>query len=101
MLAYFEQHVTMPFLNCVAKVDAAKLLTLQQRMFEELLQGNPKTLQEYEVPSRFESIVLTGELERKLHPLLCTAAAECLQRQSGAEYGFPGMMINKHRFAQF
>ncbi len=92
MIAYFGQHVTMPFLNCIELVDAVELMRLQKQMHQDLLQANSRTLRDYELPPSDNRAVieLTGELETKLHKILCDAAAECLQRQSGAEYGFAG-----------
>ena len=40
MLAYFGQHVTMPFLNCIELVDAVELMRLQKQMHQDLLQAN-------------------------------------------------------------
>ena len=88
MLAYFGQLLSFPLLNSVEKLNAEELLNLLPLLHKQLLQDKTTLLKEYEMKSGWQEVFLSGDLEQKLHHLMCQAAAECLQLQCGREYGF-------------
>ena len=89
MLAYFNKHVTFPFLNCVELSDIPQLKVLLPKLHSDLRQCDISTLKEFIVNQQHVVIDdLDGELETNLLNLMCFEAAECIQLQCGREYGF-------------
>ena len=81
MMAYFGQHLTMPFLNCIERVDAHELMQLQKQMHQDLLISNSTTLQKYELPISKDhpAIEITGELETQLHKVTLLIFLYCFE----------------------
>ena len=100
LLAYFNHHVTFPFLHAVEKVTTPQLKKILPQLHQDLLEGKIDTLKDYVIESKIGNVdILSGDLELKMLPMLTKAAADCIQLQCGREYGFAANSDTDHRAA--
>ena len=96
VLAYFTQHVTFPFLNCVEKSSQEELLALLPKLHSDLKAKKVDTLSQFEVEMRHVPVhEPTTDLGFKLLNLMCISAADGVMLQCGGEYGFAGESSNR------
>ena len=89
VLAYFNHHVTFPFLHCVEKSTQEDLLVILPQLYNDLRAGNIKTLHKFVIEMRHVPVHKPEtELGAKLIRLMCIGAADGVMLQCGAEYGF-------------
>ena len=88
-LAYFNHHVTFPFLNCVELSSQEELLDILPRLHQDLLVSNVGTLNKFVVSIRGMSTPkLTTETSQMIVKEMSAAAADAIKLQCGREYGF-------------
>ena len=88
-LAFFNHHVTFPFLNCVECSSQEELLVFLPKLHKELLEKRTETLSEFAVSIHGMPVPkISTELETEIVGMMCVSAAEAVLRQCGREYGF-------------
>ena len=91
-LGYFTIKTTLPFINCVKKCSQEKLLEILPLLYQDLLAGNPNTLEEYKV--QYKHIIvedLTNQIQKDAFRMMCLDATAGIKLQCGREYGFGHM----------
>ena len=91
LLAYFTKKITLPFLNCVEKCSQEQLLEILPLLYQDLLAGNPNTLEEYQVEDKHVVEDLTNQIQKDAFSMMCVDAAAGIKLQCGGEYGFGDM----------
>ena len=80
LLAYFNKHVTFPFLYCVEISDIPSLKTILPKLHADLLNCDISTLKNFVIERKNVNVDnLNTELEMKMLNLLCYSAAACIQ----------------------
>ena len=88
-LAFFNFHVTFPFLNCIECSSQSDLLKILPSLYKSLLEKRTDTLSEFVVQIHGMPIpTLTTELAKEVCGMMCLSAAEAIKLQCGREYGF-------------
>jgi hypothetical protein len=88
-LAFFNHHVTFPFLHCVEISSQEELLDIIPKLYQALLNMKTNTLQKFVVNIRGMPVpTLTIDASREIVAKMCVSAAESLHRQCGREYNF-------------
>ena len=88
-LAYFNHHVTFPYLNCVEVSSQEELLKIMPQLYKDLLMNKVDTLNKFVVKiSGISTPTLTSETAEMVVKEMCQDAAEVLKLQCGKEYGF-------------
>lgn len=88
-LAYFNHHVTFPFLNCVEVSSQEELLKVLPQLHKDFLNHDTHTLEKFVVNIPGMSIPkLTTETAEMIVKEMCQAAAIAIKLQCGREYGF-------------
>ena len=90
-LSNFTYHITMPFLNCVERVDLNVLRDIIPKLFETLKSGSLRrdALAEYQVKwthANMDNQKLTSDLDHYLLKVLCKTAVEGFELQCAREY---------------
>ena len=76
-MAYFTKHVTLPYLNCVEKMNQKDLLTIFSQLYKDMLANNHNCLKDFHVDYRHVTVPdLTSETEKELMRLMMLKAAE-------------------------
>jgi hypothetical protein len=100
-LAYFNHHVTFPYLNCVEVSSQEELLKIMPQLYKDLLMNKVDTLNKFVVKiSGISTPTLTSETAEMVVKEMCQDAAEILKLQCGKEYGFssdPQRATDTHR----
>ena len=92
LLAYFTKKITLSFLNCVEKCSQEQLLEILPFLYQDLLAGNPNTLEEYQVEYKHVIVEdLTNQIQKDAFIMMCVDAAAGIKFQCGGEYGFGDM----------
>ena len=88
-LAYFNHHVTFPYLNCVEVSSQEDLLKIMPQLYKDLLMNKVDTLNKFVVKiSGISTSTLTSGTAEMVVKEMCQDAAEVLKLQCGKEYGF-------------
>ena len=91
LLAYFTKKITLPFLNCVEKCSQEQLLEILLLLYQDLLAGNPNTLEEYKVEYKHVIVEdLTNQIQKDTFSITVDADVR-IKLQCGREYGFGDM----------
>lgn len=88
-LAYFNHHLTFPFLNCVEGSSQEELLDIFPKLYKDLLEHNVDTLNKFVVSIHgMQTPKLPSDTAKMIVKEMCVAAAEAIKLQCGREYGF-------------
>ncbi|XP_066936520.1 uncharacterized protein [Clytia hemisphaerica] len=89
VLAFFNRHVTFPFLNCIENSSQDDLLNILPQLHKELLQQKTDTLKQFIVSIHgMSEPLMSNDLEKQIIGRMCLSAAGAVHRQCGREYGF-------------
>ena len=89
VLAYFTHKITLPFLYFVEVNTQDDLLAMFPLLFQDLLEGKMDTLKDYTVEYTHVRVNKpTESIAANILSMMCTDAANVLERQAGREYGF-------------
>ena len=88
-LAYFNHHVTFPFLNCIECSSQSDLLKILPKLYRSLLDKKMDVLSNFVVRIHGMPLpALTTDLSKEICQLMCVSAAKAVKLQCGREYGF-------------
>ena len=88
-LAYFNHHITFPFLNCVEVSSQDELLDIFPELCKDLLECKVGTLDKFVVSIHGVSTPkLSTDAAKAIMREMCVPAAEAIKLQCGREYGF-------------
>ena len=85
-LAYFNYHVTFPFLLCMERSSQSELLKILPSLYNDLLLKKVGTLKAFQLDINIKE---PSELGLQIINDMCLSAAEAIKLQCGREYGFP------------
>ena len=86
-LAFFNYHVTFPFLQCIEMSSQVGLCKILPQLYHDLLDKKIGTLSNFAVKMHGISVPeITSELAQNIINRMCSAAA--VKQQCGREYGF-------------
>ena len=89
VLAFFNHHLTLPFLNCVARRNQEDLVKMLPKFYDELMSGRTDTLNGFIVCIHYFNVVApTSDLFKIIISDFCVAAAAIIKLQCCREYGF-------------
>ena len=86
-LAYFNYHVTFPFLLCMERSSQTELLKILPSLYNDLLLKKVDTLKAFQFDIQRINIKEPSELGLQIINM-CLSAAEAIKLQCGREYGF-------------
>ena len=86
-LAYFNYHVTFPFLLCMERSSQTELLKILPSLYNDLLLKKVDTLKAFQLDIQRINIKEPSELGLQITNM-CLSAAEAIKLQCGREYGF-------------
>ena len=88
-LAFFNHHITFPFLNCIEGSSQSDLLKILPNLYKDLLEKRTDTLSDFIVQIHgMPTPTLTTDLSKEVCDMMCLSAAEAIKLQCGREYGF-------------
>ena len=88
-LAYFNHHVTFPFLNCVEVSSQEDLVTILPKLFNDLKNRQTDTLNKFVV--KLPGVAtpnISSTVAKEIVKSMCLDAADAVKLQCGREYGF-------------
>ena len=87
-LAYFNYHVTFPFLLCMERSSQTELLKILPSLYNDLLLKKVDTLKAFQLDIQRINIKEPSELGLQIINDMCLSAAEAVKLQCGREYRF-------------
>ena len=87
-LAYFNHHITFPFLNCVEVSSQDELLDIFPELYKDLLECKVGTLDKFVSIHGVSTPKLSTDVAKAIMRGMCVPAAETIKLQCGREYGF-------------
>ena len=84
VLAFFNHHVTFPFLNCIENCNQKDLLEILPILYHDLINNCTGSFSKYKLTRQHINIPEPdSKLSRKILEHVCLAAAEAIKTQSG------------------
>ena len=88
-LAFFNYHVTFPFLHCIEMGSQTDLCRILPKLYHNLLDNKTGTLSNFVVKMHGISVPeITSELAQNIINRMCSSAAAAVKQKCGREYGF-------------
>ena len=88
-MAFFNHHVTFPFLNCVEYSSQEEHFVILPKLHKELLKNRTETLSEFADSIHGMPVPeISTELETEIVGMMCVSATEAVLSQCRREYGF-------------
>ena len=88
-LAFFNYHVTFPFLHCIEMSNQVDLCRILPQLYQNIVDNKIDTLPNFAVKMHGISVPeKTNELIENMINSMCSSAAATLKQQCGREYRF-------------